>query len=230
MTLFFRNNLARPALIAGTTIVFTAALGGQTPSAPAAPPVTSQPSCEIDNSKPQAVARATFSLTRAQAAAKTGSPSKDLRDVITALNAAGYKDENPVGRAYILGQSYIMLLEQPDAQPIVTRSTIGLTTDPTGVIDLFAAADSMWKIVEATSPGCAMLGQQWRQQKPWMNVTNAAINALNAGKVDSAEILAKRALLLDRKAPYAYSILASVAKNKKDYATASEYWKKTLDA
>jgi Tfp pilus assembly protein PilF len=45
---------------------------------------------------------------------------------------------------------------------------------------------------------------------------------INAGKLDSAEILAKRALLLDRKAPYAYSILASIAKNKKDYATASE--------
>jgi len=222
-----RHPLARAASIAGTTIVFAAPLAAQTP---VAQPSASQPTCEIDNSKPQAVARATFSLTRATAAMKTGSPLKDLRDAISLLNAAGYKNENPTARAYILGQAYIILLEQPDVQPVVTRSSIGIATDPTATIDLFAAADSMWRVVEAISPACATLGQQWRQQKAWMTVTNAAINALNAGKPDSAELLAKRALLLDRKAPYAYSILASIAKNKKDYATASEYWKKTLEA
>jgi tetratricopeptide (TPR) repeat protein len=223
-----RDTLVRAVSIAGTTIVFASSLTAQTP--PAAPAAAAPASCEIDNSRPQAVARATFSLTRAQSAMKTGNPVKDLRDAIALLNAAGYKDENPVGRAYILGQAYIILLEQPDVQPIATRSTLGFATNPTGTIDLIAAADSMWRVVEATSPACALLGQQWRQQKAWMNITNAAINALNAGKLDSAEMLAKRALLLDRKAPYAYSILASVAKNKKDYTTASEYWKKTLEA
>ena len=219
--------LVRAITAAATTIVFALPLSSQTP---AAAPAAAQVTCDIDNSKPQAITRATFSLTRAQSAQKTGSPLKDLKDVIGALNATGYKDENPTARAYILGQAYIILLEQPDVQPIVPRASIGMATDPTGTIDLFAAADSMWKIVEAVSPGCAALGQQWRQQKAWMNVTNAAINALNANKLDSAELLAKRALLLDRKAPYAYSIIATVAKNKKDYNTANEYWKKTLEA
>ncbi|HUQ19244.1 MAG TPA: FxLYD domain-containing protein [Gemmatimonadaceae bacterium] len=222
--------LARSAAIAGTTIVFALPLSAQTPqAAPAAAP-SAQVSCDIDNSKPQAITRATFSLTRAMSAQKTGSPVKDLKDVIGSLNAPGFKDENPVARAYILGQAYVTLLDQPDIQPIVPRASIGLTTDPTGTIDLFAAADTMWKVVEAVSPGCAQLAQQWRQQKAWMNVTNAAINALNAGKLDSADLLARRALLLDRKAPYAYSIIAAVAKNKKDFNTANEYWKQTLAA
>lgn len=224
--------LARSAAIAGTTtIVFGLSLSAQTP--PATPPAASAApavSCDIDNSRPQAITRATFSLTRAQSAQKTGSPIKDLKDVIGSLNAPGFKNENPVARAYILGQAYIILLDQPDIQPIVPRASIGLTTDPTGTIDLFAAADTMWKVVEAVSPGCAQVAQQWRQQKAWMNVTNAAINALNAGKLDSADLLARRALLLDRKAPYAYSIIAAVAKNKKDYNTANEYWKQTLAA
>jgi Tfp pilus assembly protein PilF len=219
--------LARFAAAAATTIVFALPLSAQTP-APA--PAATQVTCDIDNSKPQSVTRATFSLTRAQAAQKTGSPLKDLKDVIGALNSVGYKDENPTARAYILGQAYVILLEQPDIQPVVPRASIGMTSDPTGTIDLFAAADSMWKVVEAVSPGCAALAQQWRQQKAWMNVTNAAINALNANKFDSADMLARRALLLDRKAPYAYSIIANVAKNKKDYNTANEYWKKTLEA
>jgi tetratricopeptide (TPR) repeat protein len=223
MRSLYWNSLTRFAVVAGTTIVSATPLLAQNQS-------TTTATCEIDNSKPQAIARATFSMARAQAALKTGNPGKDLRDVVAALNAPGYKNDNPVGRAYLLGQAYIVLLEQPDITPVVTRSAIGLTTNPTATIDLFAAADSMWSIVEASSPACVVVGRQWRQQKPWVNITNAAINTLNAGKLDSAEMLARRALILDRNAPYAYSVLATVARNKKDYTTASEYWKKTLEA
>src|SRR5437773_6182430 len=182
MRSLYSNSLTRLAAAVGTTIVFAAPLFAQKPPAPpsAAPAAPTGTTCEIDNSKPQAVARATFSLARAQAAAKTGNPGRDLRDVITALNAPGYKNENPLGRAYLLGQAYIVLLEQPDVTPVMTRSAIGLQTDPTATIDLFAAADSMWSMVEASSPACAQLAHSWRQQKPWLNVTNAAINALNA--------------------------------------------------
>lgn len=217
------NAFARVAAMASISIVFAAPAVAQNPPTAAA-------TCDIDNSRPQAMARATFSMARAQAALKTGNPTKDLRDVVSALNAPSLKNENPVGRAYLLGQAYILLLEQPGITPITTRLSIGLTNDPNGMIDLFAAADSMWKVVEASSPACVTVGQQWRQQKPWLNVTNAAINALYSGKLDSAEYLANRALLLDRNAPYAYSVLASVAKNRKDYAAAAEYWKKTLAA
>ena len=222
-----QNSLARFAAVVTTTIVFAAPALAQSPAAAPAP---AGPTCEIDNGKPQAIARATFSIARAQAAAKTGSPSKDLRDVMSLLSAPSLEKENPVGRAYLLGQAYILLLDQPGVTPITTRSAIGLTSDPTGTIDLFAAADSAWRTVEASSPGCVAVGQQWRQQKPWLAVTNEAINALNANKLDSAEYFAKRALILDRTAPYAYSVLASVAKSKKDYPAASEYWKKTLAA
>jgi len=228
MRFLYCNALSRAVAAAATTIIFAAPLLAQNPAAPT-PPV-SGPTCDIDESKPQAVARATFSMTRAQSAARTGAATKDLRDVIAGLDAPAAKKENPVARAYLLGQAYILLLDQPGVSPITTRSTIGLTSDPTGLIDLFAAADSAWTIVEASSPACAAIGKQWRQQKPWLAVTNAAINAVNANKFDSAEIYAKRALVLDRNAPYAYSVLASVAKNKKDYKTAAEYWKKTLDA
>jgi hypothetical protein len=98
------------------------------------------------------------------------------------------------------------------------------------MIDLYAAADSAFTMVERASPECAAVISQWRQQKPWLNALNGAINALNAGKLDSAELLAKRSLILDRKAPYAYSVLGSVAQNRKDWATANEYWKQTLAA
>jgi tetratricopeptide (TPR) repeat protein len=71
---------------------------------------------------------------------------------------------------------------------------------------------------------------QWRQQKPWLNTLNSAINALNANQLDSAEAFAKRSLVLDRHAPYAYSVLGSIARNRKDWAAANGYWKQTLEA
>ncbi len=216
MRFLYCNALSRGLAATAATIVFAPPLAAQNPVAPTA--AVSGPTCDIDESKPQAVARATFSMTRAQSAARTGAAIKDLRDVIAGLDAPAAKTANPLARAYLLGQAYILLLDQPGISPIMTRSTVGLTSDPTGLIDLFAAADSAWTIVEASSPACAAIGKQWRQQKPWLAVTNAAINAVNANKFD------------DRNAPYAYSVLASVAKNKKDYKMAAEYWKKTLEA
>jgi Tfp pilus assembly protein PilF len=107
---------------------------------------------------------------------------------------------------------------------------------------LYAAADSAFNAVERASPQCATLIRQWRQQKPWLNTLNASINALNAGQLDSAEVFAKRSLLLDRSAPYAYSVLGSIAQNRMSAAgsdaakraefakAAMGYWQQTLTA
>jgi tetratricopeptide (TPR) repeat protein len=215
------------SLFAAATIVSAVPAFAQT-TPPAAPPAG--PTCEIEQGKPQAVARATLSLTRATAAMKGGDPTKDLKDIIGSLNAPTLKNENPVGRAFVLASAYVLLLEQPATQPISTRSAVGLTTDPTGTIDLFAAADSAITVVENSSPTCAAYMAPFRQQKAWLNVTNAAINALNANQLDSAEIFAKRSLTLDRKSPYAYTVLASVAKSRKNYPAMVEYSKQVISS
>lgn len=216
-------------LVAAATIVGAAPVFAQKPpAAPAAAPAG--PTCEIDQGRPQAVARATLSFTRAQAAMKGGDPSKDLKDVVATLNAPNLKNENPIGRAYLLGSAYIFLLERPDIQGISPRGAVGLTADPTGTIDLYAAADSMITLVENSSPQCKEFMKPFRQQKPWLDVTNAAINALNAQKLDSAEIYAKRSLTLDRTSPYPYTVLASVAKQRKNFPVMIEYSKQVVAA
>lgn len=228
MTLFSTKPLGRLGAVAATTIVVLAAPVSAQQSSPQ--PSQKQLTCEIDNGTPQGIARATFSMARAAEAAKTGNATKDLRDVISLASNPANAKANPVGSAYLLGQAYVLMLQQPGVTGRETRSALGLTTDPTGTIDLFAAIDSAWQVVEKTSPGCAAVAAQWRQQKPWLDVTNQAINALNAEKLDSAELYAKRSLLLSKSAPYGYSVLASVARARKDYATASQYWKQTLEA
>lgn len=197
----------------------------------AAPAATGGPACEIEQSKPQTIARATLSLAKAQAAAKAGTdPTKDLKDVVGMLTAPGYKNDNPVGRAFLLGSAYVMFLDLPATQAVSPRGAVGIATDPTATIDIFAAADSSITVVEQSSPACATYIEPFRQQKAWLNVTNAAINALNDNKLDSAEIYARRSLTLDRKSPYAYSVLASVAKARKNYPMMIEYSKQTLTA
>ena len=212
-------------LTAATIVVGAAPALAQTPSTAPATPVAS---CEIDQNKPKELALATLSLTRANAALKTGDPTRDLKDVVGKLNAPNYKNENPVGRAFLLASAYVLLLEQPGIQGISPRSAVGLTTDPAGTIDLFAAADSAITIVENSSAACAAYMAPFRQQKAWLDVTNAAINALNTNKLDSAEIYAKRSLTLERKSPYAYTVLASVAKSRKNMPAVVEYSKKVI--
>ncbi len=175
------------------------------------------------------VGKAQFSMTRAMGTLQSGgNPTKDVQDVIRTLGDG--KNDNPVARNYLLGQAYVILLMQPNITPVVPRSALGLTTNQSATVNLFAAADSAFTIVEKASPACATLAATWRQQKPWLNALNGAINALNAGQLDSAEVLAKRALTIDRRAPYAYSVLGSVAERRKNFALAAENWKLALAA
>ena len=173
------------------------------------------------------IAKAQFSMTRAVSAADKGTATRDVQEVLRLVDTG---NDNPVARNYLRGQAYIIYLMQPTVQAVVPRSTLGLTKDPTGMIDLYVAADSAFSVVEKASPECIPNIAQWRQQKPWLNALNGSINALNEGKLDSAEVLAKRSLVLDRKAPYAYSVLGSIARQRKDYAAANNYWQQTLTA
>jgi len=173
------------------------------------------------------IAKAQFSMTRAIAVLDKGNPTRDLQDVLRLVDNG---NDNPSARNYLRGEAYILYLMQPNTPAVVPRSALGLTTNPTGTIDLYVAADSAFRIVETAAPECVAQITQWRQQKPWLNALNGSINALNAGQLDSAEMLAKRSLVLDRRAPYAYSVLGSVAQNRKNWAAANDYWKQTLAA
>ena len=185
------------------------------------------PSCDPTANTRGDIAKAQFSMTRAISASDKGNPTRDIQEVLRLVENG---TDNPTARNYLRGEAYILYLMQPNTPAVVPRSAVGLTSNPTGTIDLFVAADSAFTAVEKATPECAALTLQWRQQKPWLNTLNAAINALNAGQLDSAETFAKRSLLLDRRAPYAYSVLGSVAQSRKNSAAANDYWKQTLTA
>ena len=184
-------------------------------------------SCDPTANTKGDIAKAQFSMARAISASDKGNPTRDLQEVLRLVDNG---NDNPTARNFLRGQAYIIYLMQPNAQAVVQRGTLGMTTNPTATIDLYASADSAFSMVEKASPECVPTISQWRQQKPWLNALNGAINALNAGQLDSAEMLAKRSLVLDRHAPYAYSVLGSVAQQRKNSAAAMDYWKQALTA
>lgn len=214
-----KSNLVRRAAIVASTIALA------TPFVARA-----QASCDPTGSVSGTVGRAQFSMTRAIAAVQggNGNPLNDLKDVVKLL--ADDKTDNLVARDYLLGEAYILLLSQPGITTVSPRSALGLTSNPAGKIDLFAGADSAFTVVEKSMPECATLINTWRQQKPWLTTLNAAIAALNAGQTDSAEYYAKRALVIDRRAPYAYSILGALASRRNDMTAANDYWNQALAA
>lgn len=159
-------------------------------------------------------------------------PKVELMAAISALTGPADKRDrganDSLGRAYYLGQAYILMLEQPGVDPIGERRDYGIATDSTFTIDLLAAADTLFTKVEEAYPVCVAELARWRQQRPWLDALNGSITALNEGELDSAEYLAKRSLLIDRTTPYPYSILGKVYKQRQDFDQAIEYFNKTI--
>jgi tetratricopeptide (TPR) repeat protein len=222
MTISLRS--AIPALLCAASV---AGAQGTPPAA-----ATAAPACDPGAS--QSVAKATLFLQQAAASVTAKQDAtKPLKLAIGALTTPSKDNKeagDSVGRAYYLGQAYILMLQQPGVPYTGPRAAYGIVTEPTANIDLLAAADTAFTLVEAVQPGCKTEISQWREQKPWLESVNSAIAAINAEKFDSAEVYAKRALTIDRRAPYAYTVLASVASNKKDFTTATAMMRKAIEA
>lgn len=197
------------------------------------PPAATPAAAACDPGASQAVAKATLFLQQAATSVKAKQDaSRPLKLAIGALTTPSKDSKeiaDSVGRAYYLGQAYILMLEQPGVAMSGPRASYGIATEPTANVDLLAAADSAFTLVEKTQPACKAEIDQWREQKPWLESVNAAIAAINAEHYDSAEVYARRALTIDRRAPYAYTVLASVASNKKDYPTAVAMMRKAVE-
>ena len=203
----------------------------------AAAPVAAQECDPLSNTRGN-IGVAYVELSKAIQLSETGNPTRELLSV---LKLAETGADNPLARNYLKGQAYVLLLMRPNSPAVMTRGELGLS-NPTVSVDLYAAADSAFTAIETASPNCVAVTKQWRQQKPWLNMLNASIAALNAGQLDSAEIFAKRSLVLDRSAPYAYSVLGSITQQRMAapntdaatratlFRTATEYWQQTLTA
>jgi predicted Zn-dependent protease len=170
-----------------------------------------QNACSIDESSPSQLAIADLDIAAAASATPTVAAPK-LKDAIKRLEQVG--DKNPNGHALVLGKTLVVWLAQPDIGLHPTRGTLGFTTNTDSTVDMLHSIDSAFVLVENVSPDCAASVAPWRQQKPWVDILKASIDAANNQKLDSAEVLAKESLQLYRGSPYAYMVLGQVAATK----------------
>src|SRR3954467_3596956 len=193
-----------------------------------------QKECEI-NENSGGLGMPVFALMAAQQqGVAQAEQSKKLAEAIGRMFPGDPKREeqdnakNPVGRAFVLGKIYMTYLSQPDMPVVTTRGALGFKTDPTGVADLAVGIDSAFKVVEEKSPGCASLIGQWRQQAGWVKLVQSAMDLANANKLDSADFIAHKALLISPTAPYSHLVLGNVAAQRQQNLEAIKFYKNAL--
>lgn len=189
--------------------------------------------CNIDLNKPGQVKDANNAM--AKAALFQGKPDQVIASAKEAF-AKLSKDEakviaaNPAGRAMVLGTAYVEVAAgTPEGLAPMSRSALGLPGD--GTIDLVAAADSMFDIVDAVGPACKDQTEESRR-KIYATLVNGAVNAYNGQNVDSALALANRGLVIYdgyKLAYIAYNIQGNARQSKDDLNGAAESFTKMAE-
>lgn len=212
--------LNSPAIRAvGLTIVLTAGAGAQTAK-----------QCEVSESRPTQVGRATLAVQIASSQQNNPqAAAKQLASAVKLLTDNGDKMDNQPGRNLVLGRALVLWSTQPNVDLITKRGPLGYTTNPDSTIDLAAAIDSAFKVVETSNPECISETAKWRGQKAWINLVNKAIEKMNAEETDSAEYFAKRAILLNPYAPYGYVVLGNVKQKQNKGTEAMDLYGKGVE-
>lgn len=204
----------------GLTISLAAAAGAQ----------GAQKECEVNESRPAQIGRATLAVQVASSAQDPAVAAKQLTAAVKGLTDAGAaKWDNQAGRNLVLGKALVLWSMQPNVEMTTKRGPLGYSTDPEAAVDLAAAIDSAFDVVETANPECISETAKWRGQKPWVDLINQAIERLNAEEIDSAETAARRAIVLNPHAPYGYVVLANVMQKRNQTSTAFKLYKQAVD-
>lgn len=203
-------------------VLFTAAFAGS---------AAAQASCEISEDRPGQVGRAFLSITQAATAQEAGNWAQSanaLRSAVKSLTENNAAGNNPTGHAMVLGKAMSMWLNHADVPAVTTWEALGSTTKGAEQVDVLVAADSLFDVVEAAQPSCTVALSDWRRQRAWVQLLNGSIEHLNAGRLDSAELVATRANRLAA-SPYGFMVLGSVAQSRRDMTAALDFYKQTVD-
>jgi Tfp pilus assembly protein PilF len=97
------------------------------------------------------------------------------------------------------------------------------------MIDLVAAIDTAFKVVEAAAPECISETSRWRGQRAWVGLVNKAIERLAAEDLDAAEESANNAIRLNPFGPYGYVIMASVKAKRNQGSEAFKLYRQSVE-
>ncbi|HEV7990671.1 MAG TPA: FxLYD domain-containing protein [Gemmatimonadaceae bacterium] len=213
---------------AALLVAAAGSLGAQ--AAGAAPAAAAPPACDAAQPSSGNAVRANISLQLALKDQKTNpaSASKNLAATVKLLEG---NDKDEVARAYVLGSALSMWMNMPNVGLAPKRSAVGFSSNPEATIDLPGAVDSLFKIVEASKPGCSYYTSYWRGgQQVFLDLVNGAIAALNADKLDSAQYYASQAHRLYSGSPYPAMVLGNIANKRNNNEEAIKFWQASATA
>jgi predicted Zn-dependent protease len=210
-----------------TAALLVAAAGslGAQATAAAAPPA-----CDAAQPSSGNAVRANISLQLAlkDQKANPASAAKNLAATVKLLDGP---DKDETARAYVLGSALSMWMNMPNVGLAPKRSAVGFSSNPEATIDIPGAVDSLFKIVEASKPGCSYYTSYWRGgQQAFLDLVNGAIAALNADKLDSAQYYATQANRLYSASPYPAMVLGNIANKRNNNADAIKFWQASATA
>ena len=210
----------RPAFRAvGLVAVVASGLGAQ-----------AQKACEVNEGRPSQVGRATLAVQVASSAQDPSAAARQLTSAVKGLTDNGEKMDNQVGRNLVLGKALVLWSMQPNVELVTRRGSLGFTQNPDAMIDLAAAIDTAFKVVETANPECIAETSRWRSQRAWVGLVNKAIERLNADDVDAAEQAAQTAIVMNPYGPYGYVVLASVKQKRNMSSEAFGLYQRAIDA
>lgn len=220
-------------MLARSRSIVTSALLAATLAGSARPAGAQAAQCSVDETSPAQLNKALVSVTLAQQAQSSGNAAdaaKHLQAAVRALTDAPDKIKNPLGRQLLLGRALALWASQAGVSPMTTRGALGYTADAAAAVDLYAVLDSTLTAVETAQPACVSETARLRAGPPWLTLINAAVERTNADAQDSAEVLARRSLVLYRGAPYGEMILGNIANKRGSTAAAFEHYKRAIAA
>ena len=185
--------------------------------------------CDINDSKPFQVNSARIYLNKATSpSGKEDERPRHLKNAIEVLTKDGDRIGNPVGRAYLLGRTLFVWTQQPGIGFTSTRGRIGYTDNPGQPVDLLAAIDSAFSVVEAGAPACADSVGKFRSAIS-NKLFNDAVALINSQQVDSAEVLVRKSRLLTPNSPYVWNALAIIEERRGRTDSLPTFYAKVLE-
>jgi tetratricopeptide (TPR) repeat protein len=172
-------------------------------------------SCVIETGKPALISGARRYVTLIGAGDRPSEKPNHLKSGARVLVEQTEKIDNQIGRWFLLGKLYTLWVRQEGVNPITTRGFLTLQGDPNAQVDLLVEIRKAFDAVEAINPACA------DSTKPYWGsiygtLYNEALEMRNAQQYDSAETLARRALVMNPKSTGSWNVIAMARNGKGD--------------
>ena len=187
------------------------------------------PQCTIDQNNPKELALMSLKFQSARSAPTPDARKKALRDIVKELDTKPERfTKNPGGYNFTLVQALTMWGVEPGLADAPARSELGFITNPAEPYDIVVNMDVAYKAIVAAVPACDADIAGMRMNEVWLAATKAALDASNAGKLDSADYFAKRSMLMSATNPYPHYVMANTANARNNRAVAIMHWKHVI--